>query len=62
MSVRTPLDEQPLVEGVATPWAEARQRLETPERDRTYWLATVGPDGRSPLSGGGLVEGFAAEP
>jgi len=29
----------------ATPWATARDRLETHEPDRTYWLATVRPDG-----------------
>jgi nitroimidazol reductase NimA-like FMN-containing flavoprotein (pyridoxamine 5'-phosphate oxidase superfamily) len=48
MAERTPVAEQPLVDGDATttPWAEARERLETPERDRTYWLATVRPDGR----------------
>lgn len=40
--------EQPLVaEGAkATPWTDATARLETPERDRTYWLTTVRPDGR----------------
>ncbi len=48
MGERTPLAEQPLVAdgGAATPWPEARERIETPERDRTYWLATVRPDGR----------------
>jgi nitroimidazol reductase NimA-like FMN-containing flavoprotein (pyridoxamine 5'-phosphate oxidase superfamily) len=46
MAERTPVAEQPLVPGDTTPWAKARARLETPERDRTYWLATVGPDGR----------------
>jgi hypothetical protein len=30
----------------ATPWEAASERLENPERDRTYWLATVRPDGR----------------
>jgi len=30
----------------AIPWPAARERLETPERGRTYWLATVRPDGR----------------
>jgi Pyridoxamine 5'-phosphate oxidase len=61
MSVRTPLDEQPLVEGGATPWVEARERLETPERDRTYWLATNGSDGRPhvrPLLGLWLDDAF----
>lgn len=46
MPVRTPLDEQPLVADAATPWAAARERLEAPERDRIYWLATIGPGGR----------------
>jgi hypothetical protein len=46
MSLRTPIVEQPLVAGGSTPWAEAQERLATPERDRTYWLATLGPDGR----------------
>jgi nitroimidazol reductase NimA-like FMN-containing flavoprotein (pyridoxamine 5'-phosphate oxidase superfamily) len=60
---RTPVDEQPLVSGevTATPWAEARARLATPERDRTYWLATVRPDGRPhvvPLLGQWLDDAF----
>ncbi len=47
MSERTPVVEQPLSGDVtATPWSGARARLENPERDRTYWLATVRPDGR----------------
>src|SRR6266540_2908636 len=48
MAERTPVAVQPLIDGgaTATPWAEARERLETPERDRAYWLATVRPDGR----------------
>jgi pyridoxine/pyridoxamine 5'-phosphate oxidase len=47
MGEHTPVVEQPLVEGQsATPWSEGRQRLETPERGRIYWLATVSPDGR----------------
>jgi nitroimidazol reductase NimA-like FMN-containing flavoprotein (pyridoxamine 5'-phosphate oxidase superfamily) len=49
MAERTPVAEQPLVAAdatAATPWAEVRERLETPERDRIYWLATVRPDGR----------------
>jgi hypothetical protein len=47
MAERTPLAAEPLVAGATpTPWAEARQRLETPEQDRTYWLATMRPDGR----------------
>jgi len=46
MAERTLVAEQPLVPGDTTPWAKARARLETPEKDRTYWLATVRPDGR----------------
>ena len=42
-----PVVKQPLVDGQsATPWSEGRQRLETPEPERIYWLATVSPDGR----------------
>ncbi|HET9601833.1 MAG TPA: pyridoxamine 5'-phosphate oxidase family protein [Acidimicrobiales bacterium] len=29
----------------AAPWSLAEERLRNPERPRTYWLATVGPDG-----------------
>jgi hypothetical protein len=47
MAEQTPVVEQPLVENqTATPWSEGRQRLETPERERICWLATVSPDGR----------------
>lgn len=47
MAEQTPVVEQPLVENqTATPWSKGRQRLETPERERIYWLATVSPDGR----------------
>ena len=46
MTGRTPVAEQPLIPGDTTPWATASARLETPEKDRTYWLATVRPDGR----------------
>jgi nitroimidazol reductase NimA-like FMN-containing flavoprotein (pyridoxamine 5'-phosphate oxidase superfamily) len=47
MVEHTPVVEQPLVDGQsATPWSEGRQRLETPEPERIYWLATVSPDGR----------------
>jgi hypothetical protein len=43
MAERTPVAEQPLVPGDTTPWAKARARPETPEKDRNYWLATVRP-------------------
>lgn len=47
MAEQTPVVEQPLVENqTATPWSKGTQRLETPERERIYWLATVSPDGR----------------
>jgi nitroimidazol reductase NimA-like FMN-containing flavoprotein (pyridoxamine 5'-phosphate oxidase superfamily) len=47
MTDRTPVTAQPLVDdATATPWAAARERLENPEQGRTYWLATVRPDGR----------------
>lgn len=47
MTERTPVAEQPLADGaMVTPWREARERLEHPEPGRTYWLATVRPDGR----------------
>src|SRR5687767_4833930 len=47
MTDRTLVDVQPLTEdATATPWAAARERLENPEQGRTYWLATVRPDGR----------------
>jgi hypothetical protein len=46
---------------MATAWTSARERLENPERDRTYWLATVHPDGRPhvvPLLGLWLDDAF----
>jgi hypothetical protein len=33
-------------EAPASPWALANERLANPEKGRTYWLATVRPDGR----------------
>jgi len=46
MAERTTVTEQPLIdEAMTTPWREARERLENPEPGRTYWLATVCPDG-----------------
>jgi hypothetical protein len=63
MAGRTPVAEQPLVDGAApaTAWTAARQRLAHPEPDRTYWLATVRPDGRPhlvPLLGLWLADAF----
>jgi hypothetical protein len=48
MAERNPVAEQSLVGGDASPtsWEVARERLENPEQARTYWLATVRPDGR----------------
>jgi hypothetical protein len=48
MTERIPLAEQPLIAGdaKATSWAEARNRMEKPEKYRTYWLSTVRADGR----------------
>src|SRR5215210_970315 len=47
MTERTTVTEQPLTDdATATPWTAARERLENPEPGRTYWLATVRPDGR----------------
>jgi nitroimidazol reductase NimA-like FMN-containing flavoprotein (pyridoxamine 5'-phosphate oxidase superfamily) len=62
MTERTPVVEQPLIEeATATPWAAARERLANPEPGRTYWLATVRPDGRPhvrPLLGLWLDDAF----
>jgi hypothetical protein len=48
MADRTPVAEESLVKGQksTTPWAKADERLANPEKERTYWLATVRPDGR----------------
>jgi nitroimidazol reductase NimA-like FMN-containing flavoprotein (pyridoxamine 5'-phosphate oxidase superfamily) len=47
MAERVPVAEQPVANGVtATPWAKALERLENPEKYRTYWLATVRAGGR----------------
>jgi hypothetical protein len=48
MAERTPVAEQPLVDDGAgsTSWEVARERLENPEKPRTYWIATVRPVGR----------------
>ena len=63
MSGRTPVAEQPLTgEAMATSWTEARARLEHPEPGRTYWLATVRPDGRPhmmPILGLWLDDAFS---
>jgi nitroimidazol reductase NimA-like FMN-containing flavoprotein (pyridoxamine 5'-phosphate oxidase superfamily) len=48
MTAMGPVAEQKLTadEGLPTPWAEARQRLETAEK---YWVTTGHPDGRPHL-------------
>jgi hypothetical protein len=47
MTEQTLVAAQPLTDAATSAeWAEARHRLENPERGRTYWLATVRPDGR----------------
>ena len=47
MTEQMPVAAQLLAdEATSTEWAEARHRLENPERCRTYWLATMRPDGR----------------
>jgi nitroimidazol reductase NimA-like FMN-containing flavoprotein (pyridoxamine 5'-phosphate oxidase superfamily) len=63
MARRTRVAAQVLVgrDMKATAWAAARERLEKPEQDRTYWLATVRPDGRPhvvPLLGLWLDDAF----
>jgi hypothetical protein len=46
MDERKPAEQPLLADGGATAWSQARDRLKAPERDRTYWLATVAPNGR----------------
>lgn len=48
-------------DGKPAPWREARDRLANPEHGRTYWLATVRPDGQPhvmPLIGLWVDDGF----
>ena len=47
-SSREPRTERVIGEGHGKQmsWADARRRLEDPEFQRTYWLASVQPDGR----------------
>lgn len=40
-----PISETALTDRGAAPWSLAETRLENPEKPRTYWLATVEPDG-----------------
>jgi Pyridoxamine 5'-phosphate oxidase len=48
MKQQEPVSEQSLIadDPSVTPWADARKRLENPQKYRTYWLATVHPEGR----------------
>ena len=46
MTVKAQVDAKALTDRGAAPWATAEERLENPERPRTYWLATVRGDGR----------------
>ena len=39
------MDATALTDRGAAPWSLAEERLRNPERPRTYWLATVEPDG-----------------
>jgi Pyridoxamine 5'-phosphate oxidase len=43
-----PASTQPLItdDPTTTPWADARERLEKPQKYRTYWLSTMHPEGR----------------
>ena len=46
MAVKARVSAQALTDRGTAPWATAEDRLENPERPRTYWLATVRDDGR----------------
>jgi hypothetical protein len=47
VTAREPTVEQSLTpDSTATPWSKAVERLENPEKYRTYWLTTIRPDGR----------------
>jgi nitroimidazol reductase NimA-like FMN-containing flavoprotein (pyridoxamine 5'-phosphate oxidase superfamily) len=46
MAVKEKIETKALTDRGAAPWATAEERLENPERPRTYWLATVRDDGR----------------
>src|SRR5688572_17729954 len=55
------IEETALTDAGAAPWSLAQERLEHPEHARTYWLATVRPDGAPhvmPLIGTWLDEAF----
>ena len=46
MAAEERIQTKALTDRGAAPWATAEERLERPERPRTYWLATVRGDGR----------------
>jgi nitroimidazol reductase NimA-like FMN-containing flavoprotein (pyridoxamine 5'-phosphate oxidase superfamily) len=45
MAERLRMNETALTDRGAAPWSLMEERLERPERARTYWLATVRPNG-----------------
>jgi hypothetical protein len=45
MAERSRMNETALTDAGAAPWSLAQGRLENPEPSRTYWLATMRPDG-----------------
>jgi nitroimidazol reductase NimA-like FMN-containing flavoprotein (pyridoxamine 5'-phosphate oxidase superfamily) len=45
MADSTRMTQTALTDSGAAPWSLAEERLTNPERARTYWLATVLPDG-----------------
>ncbi len=46
MAVDERVEAKALTDRGVAPWSTAEERLENPERPRTYWLATVRSDGR----------------
>ncbi|MGH2417636.1 MAG: pyridoxamine 5'-phosphate oxidase family protein [Candidatus Limnocylindria bacterium] len=49
MAIKSQVEARALTDRGAAPWPAAQERLENPERPRTYWLATVRDDGRPHL-------------
>jgi Pyridoxamine 5'-phosphate oxidase len=45
MAIDTTVNATALTKRGTSPWSLAEERLSNPERPRTYWLATVKPDG-----------------
>jgi hypothetical protein len=61
MAVEDRVDARALTDRGAAPWDTAEERLENPEKPRTYWLATVRDDGRPhvmPIIGMWMDEAF----